>query len=65
MVGDEVPGWNPFLDSLLHLTEKLEEIGIVYTGGEVAYTKTKGVSYFMTRSFLPSAKSCRSALSIV
>ncbi len=36
-MGDEVPGWNPFLDSLLHLTEKLEEIGIVYADGQAVY----------------------------
>jgi hypothetical protein len=37
MVGDEVSGWNPFFTSLLHLTEKLEELGVVYAEGEAVY----------------------------
>ena len=38
-MGDEVSGWNPFLNSLLHLAEELEELGIVYADGQVAYVE--------------------------
>jgi hypothetical protein len=38
-VGDEVPGWNPFLNSLLHLAEQLEELGIVYADGQATYVE--------------------------
>jgi hypothetical protein len=34
MVGDEVSGWDLFFTSLLHLTEQLEELGIVYADDE-------------------------------
>jgi hypothetical protein len=37
VVEDEVFGWNPFLTSLLQLTEKLEELGVVYAEGEAVY----------------------------
>jgi hypothetical protein len=37
VVGDEVSGWNPFLDSLLYLAEQLEELGIVYSDGQAVY----------------------------
>jgi hypothetical protein len=36
-VGDEASGWNPFLNSLLHLAEQLEELGIIYAEGEATY----------------------------
>jgi hypothetical protein len=36
-VGDETPGWNPFLISLLHLAEELEELDIVYADGQATY----------------------------
>jgi hypothetical protein len=39
MVGDEVSGWNPFLASLLHLAEQLEELGIVYADGQAIYVE--------------------------
>lgn len=39
MVGDEVAGWNPFLNSLLRLSEELEELGIVYTNDEAVYVE--------------------------
>ena len=39
-MGDEVSGWNPFLTSLLHLSEQLEELGIVYAEGEAAYVES-------------------------
>jgi len=38
-VGDEVSGWNPFLTSLLHLAEQLEELGIVYADGQAVYVE--------------------------
>jgi len=38
-VGDEAFGWNPFLISLLHLAEQLEELGIVYAEGEAMYVE--------------------------
>jgi hypothetical protein len=40
MVGDEVSVWNPFLDSLLHLAEQLEEFGIIYADGQATYVET-------------------------
>jgi hypothetical protein len=37
--GGEVSGWNPFINSLLHLSEQLEELGIVYADGKAAYAE--------------------------
>jgi hypothetical protein len=41
LVGDEVSGWNPFLTSLLHLSEQLEELGVVYAEKQAIYVETK------------------------
>ena len=35
MVGDEVFSWNPLLSSLVTLAEQIEELGLLYTNGEV------------------------------
>jgi len=43
MVGDEVSGWNPFLISLLHIAEQLEELGIVYAEGEAVYVEADSI----------------------
>ncbi len=37
LVGDEAVGWNPFLKSLIDLSGKLQELGIVYADGETIY----------------------------
>jgi len=37
MVGDEVSSWNPFFNSLLHLAEQLEELGIMYFDEQTIY----------------------------
>jgi hypothetical protein len=37
MVGDESLGWNPFLKSLVDLSNQLEELGIVYADGKASY----------------------------
>jgi hypothetical protein len=39
MVGDEVSGWNPLLNSLLCLAEQLEELGVVYAKGKTVYVE--------------------------
>jgi hypothetical protein len=39
LVSDEVSGWNPLLTSLLHLEEKLEELGIVYLDEQAIYVE--------------------------
>ena len=42
-MGDGVSGWNPLLASLLHLSEKLEEFGIVYAEGKAVYAESAEV----------------------
>jgi hypothetical protein len=39
MVGDEVSGWNPFLNSLISLAEKLGKLGIIYCEDGVTYVE--------------------------
>ena len=39
MVGDESPGWNPLLTSLINLSVKLEKLGIIYADGGVIFLK--------------------------
>lgn len=38
-MGAEASGWDPFLNSLLHLTEQLEEFGVVYADGQAIYVE--------------------------
>lgn len=42
-MGDEVSEWNPFFNSLLHLAEQLEDLGIVYADGEAVYIEAAGI----------------------
>ena len=42
MVGDEVSGWNPFLNSLLYLIGQLEELGVVYADEQATYVEPAG-----------------------
>lgn len=42
-VGDEVARWNPLLTSLVHLSEELEELGIVYTEEQAIYIETNWI----------------------
>lgn len=39
MVGDEVSGWNPFLSSMIHLANQLEELGVVYAEKQAIYVE--------------------------
>lgn len=40
MAGDEVGGWDPFLYSVLHLAEQIEELGVVYIGGQAVSVRS-------------------------
>jgi hypothetical protein len=40
LVGDEVSGWNPFLNSLLDLVEELEELGVMYAKKQAFYVES-------------------------
>lgn len=38
---DKASGWNPFLISLLGLSEELEVLGIVYVDGNATYLELR------------------------
>ncbi len=41
MVRDKVSVWDPFLDGLLSLSEKLEEFGIINADSQIFYVKSE------------------------
>lgn len=43
MVGDEVVTWNPFLYSLISLSNELEELELVYFKCTVSYMEVRNV----------------------
>jgi hypothetical protein len=43
LAGDEASGWNPLLNRLLHLAEQLEELGIIYAGGQVVFIELEEI----------------------